>query len=48
MTMGRMLPGPAHEVVRVLHFLIGLGAIGLAETIGGKIKRGLPAATPLP
>ena len=41
--MGRMLPGPAHEAIRVLHFLIGLGAIGLAESIGARMKRKLAA-----
>ena len=40
MNMGRFLPGRAHEAVRVLHFLFGLGAMGLAEAIGGRIKRG--------
>lgn len=39
MTMGRLLPGPAHEVIRVLHFFIGLGAIGLLESLGARIKR---------
>jgi hypothetical protein len=39
--MGGMLPGPAHEVIRVLHFLIGLGAITLAEIIGVRIRRKL-------
>ena len=37
--MGGLLPGSAHEVIRVLHFLFGLGAIGLVEMIGAKIKR---------
>jgi hypothetical protein len=37
--MGVLLPGPAHEVIRVLHFLIGLGAIGLAEALAARIKR---------
>jgi hypothetical protein len=39
MSMGRFLPGRAHEVIRVLHFLIGLGAIGLLESLGARIKR---------
>lgn len=39
MTMGSMLPGRAHEVVRVLHFLIGLGAIGMAESLAARAKR---------
>ena len=46
MTMGGFLPGRAHEVIRVAHFLIGLGAIGLAESLGARIKRA--AATPQP
>lgn len=39
--MGTFLPGVAHEVIRIVHFLFGLGAIGLVEMIGAKIKRGL-------
>jgi hypothetical protein len=39
MTMSGLLPGRAHEIVRVLHLLIGIGVIGGAEVIGGKIKR---------
>lgn len=37
--MGSLLPGRSHEIVRVLHFLIGLGAIGLAESLAARIKR---------
>jgi len=37
--MGTFLPGSAHEVIRVVHFLFGLGAIGMVEIIGGRIKR---------
>jgi hypothetical protein len=40
MKMGSLLPGRAHEVIRVLHFLIGLGAIGIAESLAARIKRG--------
>lgn len=43
MKMGSMLPGPAHEAIRVLHFLIGLAAIALAESLGARIKRKLAA-----
>jgi hypothetical protein len=39
MTMGRFLPGRAHEVIRVVHFLFGLAAIGLAESLAARIKR---------
>jgi hypothetical protein len=41
MRMGTFLPGRAHEVIRILHFLIGLGAIGLAESIGVRMRRRL-------
>ena len=37
--MGGLLPGGAHEIIRVLHLLIGLGAVGLAESIAARIKR---------
>ena len=39
MSMGRFMPGRAHELIRVLHFLIGLGAIALLESLGARIKR---------
>jgi hypothetical protein len=41
MTMGGFLPGRAHEVIRVTHFLFGLGAIGLSESLAARIKRAL-------
>jgi hypothetical protein len=41
MRMGTFLPGRAHEAIRVIHFLFGLGALGLVEMIGAKIKRGI-------
>jgi len=39
MKMGGWLPGAAHEAIRVLHFLIGVIAIGLSEMIAGRIRR---------
>jgi hypothetical protein len=44
MTMGRLLPGPAHEVIRVSHFFIGLVAIGFSESLGARVKRSLVTA----
>jgi len=41
MRMTTFLPGSSHEVIRVVHFLLGLGAIGMVEMIGAKIKRGI-------
>jgi hypothetical protein len=40
MNMAALLPGGAHEIIRVVHLLIGLGAVGLAEGLGAKIQRG--------
>jgi hypothetical protein len=33
------LPGRSHEIIRVVHFLIGLMAIGLSESLASRIKR---------
>jgi hypothetical protein len=43
MRMGQLVPGPAHELIRVLHFLFGLIAIGLSESLAARIKRKFPA-----
>ncbi|MBB6096602.1 hypothetical protein HNR42_000014 [Deinobacterium chartae] len=34
----RLLPGAAHWVIEVLHLLLGLAAITLAERIGGQAR----------
>jgi peptidoglycan/LPS O-acetylase OafA/YrhL len=39
MRMGGILPGGAHVIVRILHLTLGLGAMGLAESIAAKVKR---------
>ncbi len=45
MTQTRLLSGGAHWLIQVLHLLVGLIAIGLAESLATRIKRaGLPAA----
>ena len=44
MNMGKLLPGRVHELIRVLHFLVGLAAIGLAESLAARLKRRLKAA----
>lgn len=38
MTQDRLLVGDAHWVIRVLHLLISLGAMGLAEGLAARIK----------
>ena len=43
-TQNRLLPGDFHWVIKVLHLLVGLAALGIAERLAGAIKRaGTPA-----
>lgn len=42
MTQSRLLPGSFHWVIRVLHLVVGLVAMGLSEQIAARIKRALP------
>jgi len=45
MTQTQLLPGPMHWVIRVLHLLVGLGTMGLAEETGRRVADRLaPAA----
>lgn len=39
LNQAQLFPGDAHWVTEVLHLLVGVGAIGLAEALGGRIKR---------
>lgn len=34
-------PGPPHVYVRVLHLIVGLSAIGVAEMLGARLKAGI-------
>ncbi len=48
LTQVNLLMGGAHWVVQVIHLLVGLGAIGIAEVLAARIKRsggGLAART---
>lgn len=38
LTQTRLLPGSAHWVIQVIHLLVGLGAIGQADTLARRIK----------
>ena len=40
LTQGRLLPGEAHRVVQVLHLLVGLGAMALAQILATRARRG--------
>jgi hypothetical protein len=42
MTQTRLMLNNFHWVIRVAHLLVGLGAMGIAETLAGRIKRGQP------
>jgi uncharacterized membrane protein len=45
MTQARLLPGDFHWVIKVLHLLVGIGALGIAERLAETIKRAsMPAA----
>jgi hypothetical protein len=37
-TQRELLPGSAHIVIEVVHLLLGLGALGLAETLATRAK----------
>ena len=41
-----ILPGAHHDLVRVLHLVVGLTAIGLAESLGRRIKGASNPPTP--
>ena len=34
-----MLPGPNHWIVQIVHLLLGLTAVGMAEMLGGVLRR---------
>src|SRR5262249_54311970 len=38
-TQDGLLPGPAHWVIQAAHLLVGIGAIGLAESLARQVKR---------
>ena len=40
LTQSQLLPGDAHWVVQVLHLLVGLAAMGLAQNLATRTRRG--------
>jgi hypothetical protein len=40
-----LMPGSGHWVVQVVHLLLGMAAIGLAEMIGSRVRRNQMAAS---
>lgn len=45
MIQTRLVPGPAHEIIRIVHLLLGVGAMGLAEAVGSRLRAAGPVAT---
>ena len=43
LTQTRLLVGSAHWLIEVLHLLVGVGAIGLAENLAARVKERLTA-----
>ena len=43
LTQDRLLVGDAHWVIRILHLLVGLGAIGQAEGLAARIRQAASA-----
>ena len=41
LTQTQLLPGTAHWLIQVLHLLVGIGAIGLAQALASQIRRAL-------
>src|SRR5262249_20583720 len=39
LTQTQLLPNSAHWVIRVIHLLVGMGAMGLGERLAGQVKR---------
>jgi hypothetical protein len=46
LTHDSILTGGWHWVIQVVHLLLGLGAVGMAEGLGRRIKQAAPAAAP--
>ena len=41
MTQSQILPGSAHWVIQLLHLVVGIAALGIAENLAVRIKRAL-------
>jgi hypothetical protein len=45
LTQGQLLPGDYHWVVKVVHLLVGMGAMGQGDVLAARIKQA-PARRP--
>src|ERR1700716_287472 len=39
MTQASLLPGPNHWIIQILHLLVGMAAVGMGVTGGGRMRR---------
>jgi hypothetical protein len=39
MAQANLIPGPGHWIIAVVHLLFGIGAIGMAETLGARMQK---------
>jgi hypothetical protein len=39
MSQASLLPGPNHWLIQGLHLLVGMAAVGIAEALGGRLRR---------
>lgn len=39
MTQTRLLPGSMHWVMQIVHLLLGMAAVGMSESVGGRLRR---------
>jgi hypothetical protein len=46
MTQSRLLPGDFHWVIKVVHLVVGIAALGLADRLAAEIKRERLPVTP--
>jgi hypothetical protein len=44
MSQAQLLPGTAHWVIQVVHFVVGLVALSLAEILGQRLRNRQPGA----
>ncbi len=40
LTQAQVLPGDAHWVIQIVHLLLGIGAVGQAEALGARLRKG--------
>jgi hypothetical protein len=48
LSQDQLFPGPAHWLIKLLHLLVGLSAIGLAELLARRSLARVPRTQPQP